>query len=101
MKRVWPVISLLSIAVVLYFSSLGLGYGYQTCSGGRVVERLPDGTAKRIVGPFQCSEPDYWPWLYVQVAAYAVALWALVLALILIRSAVRQRRQGKPGAAEA
>lgn len=94
-KRVWPVIGLLFISGILYFASLGLGYGYQTCSGGRVVERLPDGTAKRSVGPLQCSEPEYWPWLYVQILAYAVAVWALVLAVILIRSVLRERRQRK------
>ena len=100
-KRTVLVISLLVAAVGLYFFSLGSSFGYQTCSGGRVVQRLPDGTPKRIIGPFQCSEPDYWPWLYIQILAYALALSALILTAIFITRAIRGRQQGQEGMADA
>lgn len=90
--RALLVIGLFVSALVLYFTGLGAGYGYQTCSGGRVVGRLSDGTPKTVVGPFRCSEPDYWPWLYIVLLAYALAVGALVLTVIFIRRAIRERR---------
>lgn len=95
--RALSVIGLFVSAVVLYFVGLGAGYGYQTCSGGRVVDRLPDGTPKTIVGPFECSEPDYWPWLYIVLVAYALVLTALVLTVIFIRRWMRGRNSSVPG----
>jgi hypothetical protein len=76
--RGWLIVFLLICAVALYFWSLGLGFGYQTCDGGRVVEHLPDGTPKRVVG-LDCTEPDYWPWRYVQILSYVLAFCAVVV----------------------
>jgi hypothetical protein len=76
-------------AFLLYgLSWWGLGWG--TCSGGRVVERLPDGTPKRVVGPFECSPPSP-GWLTVRWVAYAVAIAALIMTAAYLARAYRTR----------
>jgi hypothetical protein len=95
------VVSLLVAAVLLFFFSLGAGFGNQTCSGGRVIERLPDGTPKLIVGPFECSEPQYWPWLYIQILAWILALTAIILTVIFTRRAIAEGRQDQAATADA